>query len=164
MVNMEGTIGAAFGMLGCVIAVAGFYLGQTKDHPQPAILLYDRADIAAQAKPFVEAGQDPIAVFDAAVSTAADQGFIVIDKALGVAGPASASLKLVDFVAVGGSVGKAAADPASIEQMISQRTVLPGTVPAKPSRPQSISEEAEIVRQFMSNRNGAPAPTPAQEE
>ena len=90
--------------------------------PEPqTLLIYDNNLIASQAQIYVEAGQNPLAVIDAAVGEAIARGHIVIDARDNIKGPVSAYLQLTDFVAIGGSVGR--------EQDTAPVTILPGTTP-----------------------------------
>jgi hypothetical protein len=103
--SFEATIAAGIGIIGCIIGLCALIIAWGNAGPMPLVLVYDKADIAEQAKAYVAAGQDPLTVIDAAVESAVASGAIVIDGQ-GVKAPRTSLFHLDWFVEVGSEVGQ----------------------------------------------------------
>ena len=121
------SLGAALAML------VAFY---RMPEPQP-LLIYDGDMIALEAQAYMAAGQDPLAVIDAAVTEAVERGYIVVDARNNIKGPASTYMHLYDFIAVGGAIGR--------EQDGGPVTVLPGTTAIQPEHMAPAPDHADAV-------------------
>ncbi len=101
MSDWETIASTGLSMIAVAISVAAYINGPGPDAPASSVLIYDPDYIAAQIEPYVEAGQDPMAVIDAAVDNAVESGFVVLDSRMEVIAPDSAKLRLQEFVTVG---------------------------------------------------------------
>ncbi len=95
----------------------------------PSMLVYDPDHVSAQIGPYIEAGQDPIAVIDTAVQRAVARGFILVDARLEIRAPDTARLRLQDFVAVGDQIpfhsSRTEVNPSSNPPHLNRPTALP---------------------------------------
>jgi len=158
--SLETTIatGLSIAALGASIA-ALIIANRTPDVPQ--ILIYDPTAIQQQAVAYTAAGQDAFTVIDAAVEEATKRGYIVIDARIEIKGPASSTMRLDEFVAVGGAIGRPENDAKTV--------ALPGTIPidlssAKANSPASLEQPKagtppyddveSFARQLMNSQGG----------
>jgi hypothetical protein len=160
--SLETMVGTSLSIIAVFAAVAALIAGWRAQDGRPALLVYDRDYIADQSVPYIEAGQDPMAVIDAAVRQAAENGFIVIDARLAVRAPDDARFRLDRFVAVGSAVGRT---PPPLDLS------LPGTAPVQKPDPAASpaagaapigGDVADVARQ-IGTAAGRFSPAPARE-
>lgn len=104
MSDWETIASTGLSTIALAFSIAAYVNGERSVHGQASVLIYDAQHIASQIAPYVEAGQDPLAVIDAAVDGAVEKGFILIDARVEVVAPQTAKLQLQDFVEVGQSL------------------------------------------------------------
>jgi hypothetical protein len=155
-------VSTSLSIIAVFAAAAALIAGWRAQDGRPALLVYDRDYIADQSGPYIEAGQDPMAVIDAAVRQAAESGFIVIDSRLAVLAPADTRFRLDRFVAVGSEVGRT---PLPLD------LPLPGTAPVRKQDPAGSpaagaapigGDVADVARQ-IGTAAGQFSPAPATE-
>ena len=121
--SMEVTISTSLSIAAFGAAVAALlFVWRTPEPTQ--LLIYDNETINEQVAPYAAAGQNPIAVVDAAVAEAIARGYVVVDSRIEIKGPPQSILRLADFVAIGGAIGR--------DEVVKPLTVLPGTTPVPP--------------------------------
>lgn len=111
--DMEIMVGVCLAIMSLCLSIIAVMKASDRA-PASSVLIYDKQDIAKQVEPFLAAGHEPIAVIDAAVAKAVDQGFIVVDSSLDIKGPEQALLRLEDFVAVGSETGQLPDKPSQL--------------------------------------------------
>lgn len=121
--SMEVTISTSLSIAAFGAAVAALlFVWRTPEPTQ--LLIYDNETISEQVAPYAATGQNPIAVVDAAVAEAIARGYVVVDSRIEIKGPPQSILRLADFVAIGGAIGR--------DEVVKPLTVLPGTTPVPP--------------------------------
>ncbi len=115
-----------------------------------SVLIYDPDYIAAQIKPYVEAGQDPMDVIDTALVSAVESGFVVIDARLDIIAPDTAKLWLQDFVTVG--------DARPVQINSAETPVSPAATAVSPSSGPIGSDLRDIAKQLYGS---SPIVTPS---
>lgn len=135
MADFEVTVATSLSIAACFMAIGAIVIARGGDNP-PRILVYDALKVEEQIKPYVEAGQIPTDVIDAAIDKAAGSGFVVIDKGVGIVAGQQADFVLTDFIEVGGEIGRVAVKKPdlSVDMPVGKApTTIPGTSSIPPT-------------------------------
>lgn len=140
MSDFESIASTGLSIIALAVSVAAYLNGRGTENVPTSVLVYDPQYVASQIAPYVEAGQDPMAVIDVAVDEAVEAGFVVIDARVEVIAPHSAKLRLQDFVEVGQAL------PVQINSVQPQQPVVAGV--QTPATSQQNSSLQDMARQL----------------